>query len=185
MRVMILGAPLLLLTVGAGAQQPATSGPAPSPGTLPSSVTRVFDCRALSGSAERLACFDREVAALEMAARARDVAIYDREQVRKTRRTLFGIALPDLNIFGGDEEDGEEAAELSRIESTIRSLRQDADGRYIVTLADGARWAQIDRKELSAYPRVGQTIRIRRAAMGSYLANIGSNTAIRVRRVLP
>lgn len=186
MRATMLGMAMAVAATGAAAQPVGGTRETSPSQPLPQSVTRVFDCRALAAAADRLACFDREVAALETAARARDIAVYDREQVRKTRRSLFGIALPDLNIFGGgrDDEEGEEEG-LAQIESTIRALRQDQEGRYILTLADGARWAQIDRKELSAYPKVGQPIRIRRAAMGSYLANIGGNTAVRVRRILP
>lgn len=180
MRLLILAAPVFFIAAGASAQQ-SKDEPAPRPQAL----ERVFDCRSLQAPAERLACYDREVAAFETAANARDVVVYDREQVRRTRRSLFGIVLPSLDIFGGGGDNDDESAEVSQIEGTIRSLRQDGNGRYLVTLDDGARWAQIDNRELSATPRAGQPIRIRRAAMGSYLANIGGNVAIRVRRVLP
>lgn len=186
MRAILLMVPLVLTASGVGAQARDNAQTPPPVKPIPQSIARVFDCSATAAAAERLACYDREVAALQTATRSGEIAVYDREDVRKTRRTLFGIALPELNIFGGgDKGEADETQELSQIESTIRAIRQDANGRYVVTLEDGARWAQIDNKELSAYPRVGQAIRIRRAALGSYLANIGSNTAIRVRRTLP
>ena len=150
-------------------------------GPPPQALTRVFDCRQVQAAEERLACYDRQVAALEAAATSREVVAYDREQIRRTRRSLFGIALPDLSIFGGgDDEDG-----VTQIESTIRGLRQDPYGKYTFTLEDGARWVQVDSRDMRMPPRVGQPIRIRRAMMGSYLANVGTQTAIRVRRVLP
>jgi hypothetical protein len=180
MRVFALAAPCFLIAAGASAQQTSDAV-----SLRPEAVTRVFDCRTLQAAEERLACYDREVGALQAAEAAREVVVYDREQVRKTRRSLFGITLPNLNIFGGGDDDQEEGEGFTQIESTIRSITQDGRGRYLVTLEDGARWAQIDNRELSATPRHGQPIRIRRAAMGSYLANIGGNVAIRVRRVLP
>jgi hypothetical protein len=151
------------------------------PQERPQAVTRMLQCRTIQAIDERLACYDREVAAFEAAASSRELVVYDREQLRRTRRSLFGITLPDLSIFGGgDDEDG-----VTQIESTIRGLRQDPYGKYTFTLEDGARWVQIDSREMRATPRLGQPIRIRRAMMGSYLANVGSQTAIRVRRVLP
>lgn len=150
----------------------------------PEVVSRVYGCRAIPDAEARLACFDREVAALETAENAKDLVVYDREQVRRTRRSLFGIALPDLRIFGGGDGESEEE-EFTQIATTIRSASQEGSGRYVFTLEDGARWAQIDNREFSARPRSGQAIRIRRAAMGSYLANVGTQTAVRVRRVLP
>ena len=163
----------------------ASAQPADQQRPRPQVLDRVLDCRSVQGADERLACFDREVAALGQATEAREIVVYDREQVRKTRRTLFGIALPDLNLFGdrdGEDGDGEE---VSQIEAVIRSVSQDNQGRYTMTLEDGARWAQIDNRDLPISPRAGHAIKIRRAAMGSYLANVANQTAIRVRRILP
>lgn len=180
MRLIALAIPCALVSAGVWAQELPREV-----GSQPQALKRVFDCRAVQPTAERLACYDREVAALDAAATAKEVVVYDREQVRRTRRTLFGIALPNLDIFGGGDDDDEEAEAVSQIESTLRSVTQDGRGRYLLTLEDGARWAQIDTRELSATPRSGQPVRIRRAAMGSYLANVGGNVAIRVRRILP
>jgi hypothetical protein len=179
MRLKYLAALGLLAAAGASAQQ------SQEPQARPQALTRLLDCRTIASEAERLACYDREVAAFETAEKAREVVVYDREQIRRTRRSLFGIVLPDLNIFGGRKDDGEQSEEVSQIEGTIRAVSQTGNSRYVFTIEDGARWVQIDDRELSATPRAGQKVRIRRAAMGSYLANIGSNTAIRVRRVLP
>lgn len=146
----------------------------------PQAMSRVVQCRAIASPEERLACFDREVAAMAAAQSAGELVAMDRQQVRRTRRSLFGLGLPDLGIFGDDNDD-EEAA--SRIESTVRSATQNANGKWIITLADGARWLQTDSRNLNFEPRPGQPVRIRRAAMGSYLANVNGQTAIRVRRI--
>lgn len=149
-----------------------------APAEPPEAFGRVVQCRAIAAAEARLACFDREVAAMEAAQASGQLVAMDRQQVRRTRRSLFGLALPDLNIFGDDSDD-----EASSVETTIRSARQGPDGKWLIQLEDGARWAQIDSRNLAIYPRAGQPIRIRRAAMGSYLANVNNQTAIRVRRV--
>ena len=146
----------------------------------PQTLTRVVDCRKIGGDAERLACFDREVAALDAAEANKDLVVVDREQLRKTRRTLFGLTLPNLSVFGDDNDDEEG---VQRIDTTIKRLTQTPYGKWVFTLQDGAVWEQIDSRDLAADPRVGHNIKIRRAAMGSYLANVKDQIAIRVRRV--
>ena len=145
----------------------------------PQALTRVLDCRAMQSDAERLACYDREVTALQQAEEARELVVLDRQQVRRTRRTLFGLTLPNLGLLGDDSPDQEGVTE---IQSTLRSAFQNPYGKWILTLEDGARWIQLDGREFGREPRAGHPIRIRRAAMGSYLANIDNQTAIRVRR---
>jgi hypothetical protein len=172
----ILVAAALLCATGAASAQPSRTEPA----APPTALTRVFDCRGISATQERLACYDREVAAMASAQASGDLVAVDRQQVRRTRRSLFGLALPDLGNFGdgGDDEEGQ-----SRVETTLRSARQGGDGKWMFETAEGARWAQIDSRDLNVTPRAGQPIRIRRAAMGSYLANVNNLVAIRVRRV--
>jgi hypothetical protein len=144
----------------------------------PQTLTQVIACRALQSAEERLACYDRTVAALDAAEASRELVVMDRSQVRRTRRTLFGLALPDLGLFGDDNnEEG-----VSELQSTLRGVSQTPYGKWVLTLEDGARWIQIDTRNLPRDPRSGHPIRIRRAAMGSYLANIDGQNAIRVRR---
>ncbi|MDQ8756476.1 hypothetical protein RCO27_09560 [Sphingosinicella sp. LHD-64] len=146
----------------------------------PEALMRVLACRALQSSEERLACYDREVGAFEAAESSNQLVVMDREQVRRTRRTLFGLALPDLGVFGDNNQDPQEA--VAEIQTTIRSAAQNPLGKWIIVLEDGARWIQTDVRELAREPRGGMPIRIRRAAMGSYLANIDNQVAVRVRR---
>ena len=51
-----------------------------------------------------------------------DVRLIDREQVRMTKRQLFGITIPDIDILKDDNKDGAEVSEL--FETTIASGRQ-------------------------------------------------------------
>lgn len=172
-RRLMIAAVALLLAAPAAAQTPQ----APSREGPPAAFTRAVQCRSIADPQERLACYDREVAAMAAAEAASEIRVVDRQQVRNTRRTLFGLTLPDINIFGGDSDDP-----MNEINGTIRSVTQLPDGKWAFTLEDGARWVQIDSREFSSYPRAGHTVRIRRAAMGSFLANINRQVAIRVRR---
>ncbi len=146
----------------------------------PQAITRVVECRAIASAEERLACYDGAVAAMEQAQASGELVAMDRQQVRRTRRSLFGLTVPNLGIFGDDNDDEEQA---SRIESTVRAATQNAIGKWIIELEDGARWLQTDSRNLNFPPRRGQPIRIRRAAFGSYLANVNDQVAIRVRRI--
>ncbi len=168
-----------LAVLAAAAAPAAAQEPEPAQ-ARPEALTRLTECRNVQGEAERLACYDREVAAFEAAEQSRQLVVMDRQQVRRTRRSLFGLVLPDLDIFGDNEVDEEEG--VSALETTLRAASEDAYGKWILVLEDGARWRQIDSRTLARDPRGGHPIRIRRAAMGSYLANIDGQVAIRVRR---
>lgn len=151
----------------------------PRPAERAPAFKKLVDCRRIAEAPARLACFDREVAAVDTAEAGQELVVLDKAQVRKTRRGLFGLSLPDVGIFGGSAAD----EETGTIETTIKRAWQIADGSWRVELADGAQWVQTDSRNLSFDPKAGQKIKIRRAALGSYLANINNEVAIRVRRV--
>jgi hypothetical protein len=145
----------------------------------------VFDklvaCRQVADSAARLACYDAQVARLEEATAKNEVVVVDRAEVRKARRGLFGLTLPDLGgLFRGGKEN--EPEEITQIESTIRQVTQNSSGKYVFVLADGARWVQTDSAGMRI-PKAGMAIKIRRAAMGSYFANIAERPGIKVMRL--
>lgn len=133
---------------------------------------------------QRLACFDRQVAALESAEQARDIRIVDRETVREARRGLFGFSLGSLNIFGSGDND-EEAADpevIREIQSTIQQIARNNVGRFAFQLENGQRWTLADAAAGGRTPRVGEPITIRRGAMGSYMASVNGRPGFRVRR---
>ena len=146
----------------------------------PEVLNQLTACRTVTDNTERLACFDRQVAALEAAERAREIAVVDRGQIRRTRRSLFGLRLPDLGIFGDDDDEGEDGAAVSEINSTIRSVGSNADGRMVYRLEDNSVWVQTEGR--TGFPRAGEAIRIRRGPLGSYLANVAGRPAVRVVR---
>lgn len=147
-------------------------------------VQQLLDCRAVTDPAERLACFDRQVAAFAAAEQGRDIMIADRAQVRETRRGLFGLSLGDLNIFGGGGDDDEQEAErdiVQQIEGTLREVGRDTSGRLVIVLDNGQRWIQTDTVG-GRQPRAGQAVVIRRASLGSFMASVEGRPGFRVRR---
>lgn len=157
----------------------ASAGAAAAVDRQPDVFRKLLDCRSVGDPGQRLACYDQRVAAMATAEEQKNLVVVDRVQVRQARRSLFGLSLPSLAIFGGGDEKPEEG--VSEIESTIRSARL-SNYSWTVVLEDGARWVQTDNRTLPIDPKPGQKIRIRKAALGSYLANINGQTAIRMRR---
>ena len=118
---------------------------------------------------------------LQQASQDREVVMVDKEQIKKTRRGLFGLLLPNMNIFGGGKND-EESERVREVEGVIAQA-QLVHRNWLIVLEDGAKWIQTDARELIRDPHKGSAIKIRAAALGSYLANIDGQTAIRVKRI--
>jgi len=146
------------------------------PGEAPPAVfSRVTDCRAIQDGAQRLACFDREVAALAQAQAEREVVVVDREAVRRTQRSLFGLTLPDVGRLFGDDENNE-------INSTVVAAQYNNLGMASIQIEGGAVWVQTEGRPISRRPRPGTAVRIRRGALGSYLLSVDGQRSVRVIR---
>ena len=148
----------------------------------PAAFEALVKCRQIADDDARLACFDAAAAGLQEAADKRELVVVDREQVRKTKRSLFGLDIPNLNPFSGGKDDDED--EVKSIESTVASARREGNGRWLVTLEDGSSWMQTDDNPLALGPRKGNKIKISKAAMGSYMMRVGSQPGVRVKRIV-
>ena len=138
----------------------------------------VFDCRAISDSAARLACFERSVGALQTALAAREVVVVDREQARAARREAFGFSLPSLNIF--DRVKGGE--ELEEVTLTVASASQDG-ALWTVRMTNGQVWRQT--QAAPGYIRIksGAKAELRRGLLGSFFMKVDGRSGIRAERV--
>jgi hypothetical protein len=143
----------------------------------PKAFADVIACRSIADTQERLACFDATVAELEGATDSKTVVVLSGEEVKETRRGLFGLSLPRIGLFKGDNDDEESLREIT---STITKL-SGGTGQLVVTLDDGSVWEQTD-GAFTKRPAVGQTIVIKRAAFGSYMGRINNGAAFRVKR---
>jgi hypothetical protein len=133
---LLAAAALLALPAAAAFGQAADQAP-----QRPELFEALVRCRAIADDAARLQCFDGAAANLQQAAEQREIVVVDRQQVRESRRRLFGLALPRLPIFGGGDE---EEDEIDSIESQVASASQIEFGRWLVRLEDGSTWVQTD-----------------------------------------
>ncbi len=146
----------------------------------PKAVTALDACRKIAQDSARLACYDRAVGALTDAVSSGDVAVVDREQMVKTRRSLFGFTLPDLPLLGR----GKGEPELKKIASTIVTSSALGDGRYRVKIADSdAIWETTENSDSLSPPRSGEKITIEKGALGAYFIQVGSQRWVRGRRI--
>lgn len=153
------------------------SGQGPPVQDRPEALTRLVACRALTDSVARLACYDAAAGALDSAERQGEVVVLDRAGVSETRRQLFGFDLTLPTLFRG-----ETGVELNAVETTLQSASRNGEGRWVFRLADGAIWRQIDSEPVRFDNVPGSPVRVRKAAMGSFLLTVGGSRAVRVRR---
>lgn len=159
--------------VGAGTAQAAK----PVQVGTPAQVQRLMTCRTIAAPDQRLACFDRETVAMSQAIASKDLVFVDREKARAASRSLFGFSVPSFGgLFGSGDE------EIKEIESTIRSTGRNADGGWIITLADGSAWSQTDDWP-GLDPRPGKKVIVRRGMLGSFRLLIPGQNGIKVKRV--
>lgn len=144
----------------------------------PEMFDKLVACRTISDPAQRLACYDAQVSALDAAEKNDDLVIMDRKQVQETRRSLFGFTLPRFSLGGKklDEKD-----DTSEIETTVQSIRRVGYGWSFTLAEDAGTWETSD--GLASAPKVGDRIRIKKAMMGSFLGSVGFNRGVRFRRV--
>jgi len=166
MHKILIAIPLLVLAFPAAAQDRSRH------------LAPLMDCRKIPDSADRLACFDKAAAELDTAEREQRVVVVDKEQVQQARRSIFGLKLPKIRLFGnGDDKD-----ELSEVEMTLTSVTRQRDGTIAFTVDDGARWVQTDDKTVVGV-KAGGKVTLKRGALGSFFARFHGSTSARVQRV--
>lgn len=170
---------ILLVTLSGGALA-QDNLPDPS-GQL---LEKLKTCQAIEEPNERLACFDASVGEIVAASEAGEVRIIDREDVRQTRRALFGLSVPDVGVLKSDEdktEEGKEAREL--LETTITSVRYRSARKIRFTTQEGAIW------EINNAPRrlrtiePGNSVIFKKASLGYFFIRIEGQLGVKGRRV--
>jgi hypothetical protein len=180
---MVRLAPAALVTLGGLMllAAPATSAPKNkvAEGPPPAEITALLNCRNIADSAERLACYDKAAATMGAAVAKRDLVVIDRESVKKTKRGLFGFSIPNLGIFGDDNDE----VEIKQIEGTVVSTAFNSDGGYIFRLADGSRWSQLDSKPFAIPPQGGDKVVVKKGTLGSYFLTVQGQPGVKVKRI--
>ncbi len=136
-------------------------------------VAELTGCKAIADNTARLACFDAATAKLAAATAAGDVKIIDREDIRETRRSLFGFELPHVAFFKGDDTAGDTPAS---IDTTIKAVGAAEYGKF--THHHGRRRGVADNRAAAARPagRHGGPHQARRARQ---LFHAGGGDALR------
>ena len=100
--LMIAGALATVATGTAYAKGPSSTG-------TPQPMQKLLDCRSVQDSAQRLACYDREAAAVDQAIIKRDFVMIDKQRATQTKRALFGFSIPNFGgLFGGADDEVKE-----------------------------------------------------------------------------
>lgn len=166
--------PLMALILLAPTTAPASVA-AQEAGPAPAAYRAMVACAAEADAAVRLACYDRTVAALAAATREGEVIVVDKAEVERRQRDAFG-SRSEPALTGPDGE------ELDQLDSVVAGISYTPFGKLVLRLENGSVWRQLDSRDLARPASPGMAVSLRKAALGSYLANIGGQTAIRVRR---
>jgi hypothetical protein len=134
-------------------------------------------CKRVAAPAERLACYDAASSRLAEAVDRKDLVVLDRAEIRRTRRSLFGMSLPRMPLFRG--EDGEEATELTARIASASSLGM---GKWQFRLEDGAVWQTLESKPGLRDPKAGQEVVIKKGTLGNYFIRFNGQMGVRGQR---
>lgn len=138
-------------------------------------------CLSIAENGERLACYDEAVGRVVTAADEGNVTLVDRQDVKTTRRNLFGFRIPDLGILGGNSDEEEEE---KLFESTITKVSFRERRAISITIKDGdAVWRMANPPRNMLRPKVGDTVVFKKASLGTYFIRINGRLGIKGKRV--
>lgn len=133
-------------------------------------------CAQIANNSERLACFDREAAAVLGALEAGDFQVLERREIERTRRSLFGFTLPKLDIFGSDEAP-------DTLETTITGVRALGPDAWAIQVAEGSVWQITNAPSRLRAPKAGDIVVIKKAALGSFFIRVAGQLGVKGRRM--
>jgi len=157
---------------------PAAAQDAPDSGQSALLIDKITACRAIADAGRRLTCFDQAAVALAKARSERQMVVLDRGEVRQKRQSLFGLRLPEIQLFGREEA---KEPEIREVRSKVVRLAPFGRDQWTVWLDQGGVWRTTEKARFD--PEVGQSVRIFKAAMGSFRASFNGNLAVRIERV--
>ena len=135
-------------------------------------------CKKVAAPNDRLACYDAASSRLAEAVERQDLVVLDRGEIRRTRRSLFGMSLPRMPLFRG--EGGEETDELT---AKIASASNLGMGKWQFRLEDGAVWQTTEGKPGLRDPKAGQEVVIKKGTLGNYFIRFNGQSGVRGQRV--
>jgi hypothetical protein len=167
--IFLLLASSLIAAGAADAKRPTQTG-------TPAQVQQLMACRTIAAADQRLACYDRETAAMDKAIASQDLVVVDKEKARAAGRSLFGFSIPNFGgLFGNN-------GEVSQIDASIKTTGHNPDGGWVITLDDGSVWTQTD--DWPGFDaRPGKKVIVKRGVLGSFWLSIPGQNGIKVKRI--
>jgi hypothetical protein len=147
-----------------------------------SSIDPLIACRSIADVTARVSCYDEQVDKLQQATAKNELVIMNKDDIKQTKRSLFGFTLPRLSIFGRSDGNDEERRADTQITAKAVSLRSMGYGKWSFTLEDGAHWETTEAVR-GPQPKGNDTVVIKQGALGSYMAEFDGGRAVRVKRV--
>ena len=138
------------------------------------SLGALLACRGIAASAARLACFDRESAALAAPSTAPAPRSLD-------PRETFGLA--PMTVAARAEAAAHAPKALDSLTVHIASVTKAADGREIFTLDNHQIWVQLIADGTWLDTKPGEQVTISRGWLGSYWLRLSSKRGFKVTRV--
>lgn len=171
---MLLGSPLLFVAGGALAQAP----------------DRLIACASKVDDAERLACYDSVVKALNSEARAASEA---REAEAKAARAAAEASAAAAAAAAAAQAEADrkasfgksvdQAAGVTEITATVTELLTDGNRKSVFVLDNGQIWRHADGPALPNI-KAGTQVTLKKGALGSFrLVPVGSNRSVQVVRM--
>jgi hypothetical protein len=153
----------------------------PSGWAASASTADLLACMKVGDDAQRLACFDRQAAAL-VAAQGRLAAAAPPAPPKLTPEQKIGLTRDKVEKLE-TAPDAPPAPEIKNFTAAISGVSGGAGGRQIFELDNGQVWRQSETKAFDVH--VGDTVRVSKAALGSFFMELQSNkhVATRVSRV--
>jgi hypothetical protein len=173
------------------------------PSTAAEPLAGVLACRAITDSAARLACFDRETAALASApalssaaapaAPAAAAATPENSATPLRAAAAPAHAAPALDaqqsfglsgsaIAAHEEVAGARPAKLAKIEGRIVALALTGNGRTLFTFDNTQVWQQLE-SDGDMLAKLGDSATISRGLLGSYWLQLKNGRGCKVTRV--
>lgn len=147
-----------------------------------SALAELRQCQTVADATARLACFDAASAKIVASVDSGDLRFVDKEAVKETRRRLFGFALPDIGLFGGGKDEGEEER-ITTLETTITRVEQGQSGEWVFSTPEGAVWQIRNAPFRFRAPKVGDKVVLKEASLGSYFIRVNEQIGVKGLRI--
>lgn len=134
-------------------------------------------CAAIAQPEQRLACYDRESAAVLASVENGDIRLVERRDVERARRSLFGFTVPEGGLFGASAEMPD------TLETTITGVRQTGPDAWAITVEEGSVWQISNAPSRFRAPRTGDRVVLKKAALGSVFIRVGGQLGVKGRRI--